>query len=525
MSTNTQGRGSYSEAIAALNTLQSNASVIEAIRKSGGKLNDFAIPEMVEYLERIGWKTEDLNRLNVIHITGTKGKGSTSAFVDSLVRSTPLKMKDDNLPTVGLYTSPHLVQVRERIRLDGKPISEALFAKYFWQVWDRLQQNERRANPDVTPVRPVYFRYLTILAYHIFLTLQVKCTILEVGIGGRYDSTNIVPKPIVTGITTLGLDHTALLGNTIEEIAYQKAGIFKPGCPAVSVSQSKGAERVLQKEASNVGTSSYLLLPGLSDSSPVQSVKLGIPGAHQKSNALLAVELYRTFLRSSPGRDHFEVHPPPSSSTSTDTLTEVEQKGLRDARWPGRCQTVRSKGTSRAWFLDGAHTTESLESCAAWFVQASREVKKGEKRFRRALIFNTTHDRKSEELLAGMMEAVGKELSTAENKEEGTTVANYFDRAIFCTNSTYKDGVSAGDLTAVAGEISLDPQKNMQAAWKKVYPSSTSTVLPSIQDAIEEIQGSDIEHVLVCGSLHLIGGVMSHLKEANLLDESLNGVC
>lgn len=171
------------------------------------------------------------------------------------MRHTERKSNDDSRPTVGLYTSPHLVQVRERIRLDGKPISEDLFAKYFWQVWDRLEENEKRKNPEMTPMRPVYFRYLTILAYHIFLTLQVKCTILEVGIGGRYDSTNIVPKPIVTGITTLGLDHTALLGNTIEEIAYQKAGIFKPGCEAVSVMQTEGAIKVLEDEAKKLGVS------------------------------------------------------------------------------------------------------------------------------------------------------------------------------------------------------------------------------------------------------------------------------
>lgn len=196
-----------------------------------------------------------MNRLNIIHITGTKGKGSTSAFVDSLIRQTALKDRQDCRPVVGLYTSPHLVQVRERIRLDGQPISEQSFAKYFWEVWDRLEENEKRANPDMTPLRPVYFRYLTIMAYHIFLTLKVKCTILEVGIGGRFDSTNIVPKPIVTGITTLGLDHTALLGNTIEEIAYQKAGIFKKDCDALSVSQSDGAKKVLEEEAKQVGVS------------------------------------------------------------------------------------------------------------------------------------------------------------------------------------------------------------------------------------------------------------------------------
>ncbi len=101
---------------------------------------DFAIPEMVEYLERIGYTTEDLNKLNAIHITGTKGKGSTSAFVDSLLRQlTPVH--EDSPPKVGLYTSPHMTSVRERIRINGQPVSHELFTRYFWQVWDRLAEN------------------------------------------------------------------------------------------------------------------------------------------------------------------------------------------------------------------------------------------------------------------------------------------------------------------------------------------------------------------------------------------------
>lgn len=110
------------------------------------------------------------------------------------------------------------------------------------------------ANPEHTPLRPAYFKFLTLLAFHIFLKHNVRCAILEVGIGGRYDSTNIVPKPTVTGITTLGLDHTAILGNTLEEIAAQKAGIFKKGVPAASVWQdSQSARSVIEKEAQKVG--------------------------------------------------------------------------------------------------------------------------------------------------------------------------------------------------------------------------------------------------------------------------------
>lgn len=308
-------------------------------------------------------------------------------------------------------------------------------------MWDGLEENETRANSETTPLRPVYFRYLTILAYHIFLTLQVKCTILEVGIGGRYDSTNIVPKPIVTGITTLGLDHTALLGNTIEEIAYQKAGIFKPGCEAISVSQSEGAAKVLEEEAKKVGTSSYKILPALATWPSLQNIKLGISGSHQASNAQLATELYRSFLRSPAGQEHFRSGS--SFSGHDDDLAFTEAKGLTEAKWPGRCQTVRSEhGSSPVWFLDGAHTTESLESCAAWFLRASMEEKHDSGPTRRSLIFNTTHDRKSEELLSGMMKAVEKELAQLGRGKEA--VETFFESAVFCTNTTYKDGISAG---------------------------------------------------------------------------------
>lgn len=515
--------GNYSEAIAALNTLQSNAAIIEAIRKSGGKLNDFAIPEMIEYLERIGWKQSDLDRLNVIHITGTKGKGSTSAFVDSLIRHTPARDQQDGRPKVGLYTSPHLVQVRERIRLDGKPIDETLFTKFFWEVWNKLEENPNRANPEITPLRPVYFRYLTILAYHVFLKLGVKSTILEVGIGGRYDSTNIVQRPLATGITTLGLDHTALLGNTIEEIAYQKAGIFKKGAPAASVWQhSAGAREVVAKEAEKVGTSSFKQLPELTAASPVQRAKRGIPGEHQASNAQLAVELYRTFLRSDAGKREFKVA---ESDLDSDELSKVEIEAIENARWPGRCQVVRGKSSSDpVWGLDGAHTAESLEACAAWFVELSNQSSGNTTQSRKTLIFNTTHDRKSEELLSGMLKAI------AEKRRDVNVQDNdlFFDHVIFCTNITYKEGKSAGDLTSVAGPVSLEAQETIQKAWKVLDKDikTKSDVLPSIEEAIQAVnqQKAENHYVLVCGSLHLVGGVMSHLKDVGLLDESLNGV-
>lgn len=130
---------------------------------------------------------------------------------------------------IGLYTSPHLCAVRERIRINGEPISEDVFAQYFFEVWERLESDPKTLTP-ATPIFPIYFRLLTLLAFHTFLSLGVDATVLEVGIGGLYDSTNIVPKPITTGISSLGLDHQAVLGNTIQDIARNKAGSTKLAC-------------------------------------------------------------------------------------------------------------------------------------------------------------------------------------------------------------------------------------------------------------------------------------------------------
>uniref|UniRef100_A0A3Q2DIN5 tetrahydrofolate synthase n=1 Tax=Cyprinodon variegatus TaxID=28743 RepID=A0A3Q2DIN5_CYPVA len=125
--------------------------------------------------------------------------------------------------TLNAKCSPHLVQVRERIRINGQPISKDLFTKYFWQVYGRLDETKEVHGGTM----PAYFRFLTILAFHIFLQEKVDLAVIEVGIGGAYDCTNIIRRPWVCGISSLGIDHTQILGDTIEKIAWQKGGIFK----------------------------------------------------------------------------------------------------------------------------------------------------------------------------------------------------------------------------------------------------------------------------------------------------------
>ena len=185
-------------------------------------------------------------------MAGTKGKGTTCAYVDSILSQ--FQEKYSFPKKIGLYTSPHLITVRERIRINSTPISSELFAKYFFEVYDLLEpqlakENKVLSGTDDKAAAVVYFRYLTLLSYHIFLQEGVDAAIYETGVGGELDSTNIVEHPACTGITALGIDHTHTLGNTIEEIAWHKAGIQKTGSPSFTVTQPANALKVLQAVA------------------------------------------------------------------------------------------------------------------------------------------------------------------------------------------------------------------------------------------------------------------------------------
>ncbi|EMD40678.1 hypothetical protein CERSUDRAFT_80327 [Gelatoporia subvermispora B] len=498
---------SYQEAVACLNSLQSNAATLEAVRASGGRLSEFAIPEMVEYLGRIGYSTSDLNKLNVLHVTGTKGKGSTCAFTDSILRHAMPQWK------IGLYTSPHLVAVRERIRINGKPISEEDFARFFFDVWDRLEQNQQRAISE-TSVKPAYFRMVTLVAFHAFLSLKVDATILEVGVGGMYDSTNIVPRPIVTGVTALGIDHTAVLGKTLPEIAWQKGGIYKEGVPALTVDQPEEGMVVLKQQAETHKASEFTVVP---PTPSLPSIRLGLAGEHQLQNANLAVHLARVFLRETTSLD------------VNDPLPEPFVEGLAQAKWPGRCQTVPDpKDTSLTWFLDGAHTIESLDCCMRWFVSPEAALRPSATKAHRILVFNCTNGRSGRTFLDIINSKIAAHLETF--GRDGNPPA-FFDDVIFCANVTYADGHFKGDLTTIAipeSDLShLKTQHELADAWASLVPSFPSErihVRPSIEHAVKIIHGrrsASSERpvdVLVAGSLHLVGGV---IEVAGLADVAL----
>ncbi len=179
-------------------------------------------------------KFEKLN--NVIHVAGTNGKGSVCAFVQSCLVRAGYK--------VGMFTSPHLISINERIRIDGEEISNDIFLEAFTEVKEFVDKRTQRGC-----THPAFFEFIFAMACVIFSKFKLDYIILETGLGGRLDATNIVEKPLVTAITSISYDHTQYLGETISEIAYEKAGIIKHGVPVVFDGDNEIVKTVIEKKA------------------------------------------------------------------------------------------------------------------------------------------------------------------------------------------------------------------------------------------------------------------------------------
>jgi folylpolyglutamate synthase len=478
--------------VSALNSLQTNAAILEQLR-SKGLTNLPSLPEFREWMAKAGVRPPELDKLNLIHVAGTKGKGSTSAFVSSILWSY-IKQRKPTRPTkIGLFTSPHLRFVRERIQIDNSPLSEDLFARYFFQVWDKLS-----AAGDGE--KPIYFRYLTIMAFHAFLREKVDTAVIECGIGGEYDGTNVIEAPTITGITALGIDHVKLLGETLPEIAWHKAGIFKKGAVALTVPQPRPAMEVLEKRAEEKGVQLTVVEthPDILNG----TVKIGLAGDYQKSNASLALVMASQHLRKLGCLDVPDLIKNPHSAISPEF-----QDGLKNISWPGRSDIRKDGRSNTTWFIDGAHTVESIQLSTIWFAdEAQRRPSR-----RRTLIFNQ-QKRDAVQLLQVLHGILAARLP-------GPT----FERVIFTTNVTYAASGYKPDLVSINTDAAkvqvLDVQNGLAKAWRDLDSSAEVVVCRTIEDAVlsaRELGGTEGEEAenlaLVIGSLHLVGGVLDVIE-------------
>ncbi|KAH4944813.1 folylpolyglutamate synthase [Parastagonospora nodorum] len=506
-------RRDYAAAVAALNTLQSNFSIVDAIRKSGRGMNKQAIPEMIEWCHKIGYEPSDFDRLKPIHIAGTKGKGSTSAFISSIlaqyIPSTDTRQQPSK---IGLYTSPHLRFVRERIQINNEPISEELFAKCFFEVWDKLEAAAKSGDtPQDVPTKPVYFRYLTLMALHAYLKEGVDSAVIECGIGGEFDSTNILTKPTVTAVTSLGIDHTAMLGSTLPEIAWHKAGIFKTGSIAFTAPQKEEAMTVLQERAAEKDVRLHTI--GIHPSLANNKVKLGLSAEFQKVNASVAIAAAAAHLRA---LGHSSV-PDPTVSAHID-LPPKFVRGLEEVRWAGRCEIRREKNV--AWHIDGGHTLESIEVTGRWFAEqiaSATAIAPAQSRVPRILIFNQqTRD----------ANALAKALYTALQSGITSGSTSPFTHVIFTTNQTFSEGYKPDLVSINTNQQDVDTlavQKALAHTWSDIDSLAEVHVLKTIEEAVGTARtvarawaadaGADAEvMVLVTGSLHLVGGALEVLE-------------
>ena len=435
----------YDEAVQALMSPLHQAMDKESLQKSAER-RVHTVSDMRHYWNRIQFGNHHATNNHdctegrtlpvpprMIHITGTKGKGSTACFCQAILNSHGY--------STGLFTSPHLMDMRERIRLDGHPVHPNIFAKAYWKIRNDLESHT--AWSEDLPTLPGYFRMLTLMAFYIFAELKVDVWIVEVGMGGRYDATNFLDRTAIShrsicGVTLLDLDHTRVLGETLVKIAWEKGGIFavdkettrglspKPSAVDSTEGGESGWEPPTHEEDSttldsneqvtldNVSSISFVLDSNNDDvlavfhqcasnegrggclktvdargeelRAALGNRTLGIAGEHQYGNANLAIHLcHATTAHETDGS---------LLPTLADYLQDPKTlQGLIEASWPARCQTVRRPGSCLEFQLDGAHTPLSLTATIEWFTKQSALTP------RRILVFNCSHERNPIELL------------------------------------------------------------------------------------------------------------------------------
>jgi dihydrofolate synthase / folylpolyglutamate synthase len=318
---------------------QLNAMTPELYTRAGHPRHKFSLDEIRILLAELG---EPQKRFPSLLIAGTNGKGSTAATLASILRAAGLR--------TGLYTSPHLERANERIRMNGPGLAGAeigddAFARIFFQV---LDASHRLVESGRLPQFPSYFEILTAQAFLYFAEQRAEIAVLEVGLGGRLDATNVV-DPLLSIITDISLDHMEWLGSTIAEIAREKAGILRRGGTMITLPQHPEANQVLGEVATELdvrGVSAVPYMPAVADVEGAYRVEaLGaeisvdspLHGAHQHRNLALAmaaaVELKRSF--------GFPVTP------------AAMEAGIQQTRWPGRLERIEAEGVE--WILDVAH--------------------------------------------------------------------------------------------------------------------------------------------------------------------------
>ena len=341
----------------------------------------WGLGRMQTVLERLG-HPEAGRRF--VHVAGTNGKGSTAAMIASALTCSGRR--------TGLFTSPHLIEPTERIQIDGQPVSDAQFAGAFDTVHRAAEELELESAIDA---HPSYFETVTAMAFWLLAgrsgVTACDISVIEVGLGGRLDATNVI-TPQLSVITPISFDHESFLGNTLEEIASEKAGIIKPGIPTVLAPQEKQVEAVIEARV-NTQDAPLSRIAGLEVTNAEFSsrdcrfrfqdveYRCALPGRHQLQNALTAIVACREI----------------------DVPVPAIQQGLANVKWPGRLERVSE---SPDFILDGAHNPAGAAALADYI----REFLAGHPVW---LVYGTMRDKAIDEVVETLFPLADRLILTA----------------------------------------------------------------------------------------------------------------
>jgi dihydrofolate synthase/folylpolyglutamate synthase len=326
-----------------------------------------------------------------LHVAGTNGKGSVTAMVHAALRAAGVHS--------GRYTSPHLAELNERFVIDDRPVETAALESV---VEDVLACADRLRSTGVLPVQPTFFEATTAAAFELFRRAGIEVGVIEVGLGGRFDATNVI-SPIAGAITTIDFDHQQHLGHTLEAIAFEKAGIIKPGMIIVLGSLVRQARDVIagvarERAATLVESAadsrcSAQLIGGrarVTIETPHATygpLTLGLRGAHQAQNALVAVRLLES-----------------AGEGGVPLSREAIEQGLADAQWPARLELIQLDESHQV-LLDAAHNPEGARALAAYLAQWHPE--------RPPLVIGVMRDKNVQDIIGTLLPHVSSVIATA----------------------------------------------------------------------------------------------------------------
>ncbi|KAJ5347035.1 uncharacterized protein N7506_000288 [Penicillium brevicompactum] len=417
---------------------------------------------MSSWLLTLGHEPEHINRLNVIHVAGTKGKGSTCAYVDCFLRRHAVR--NGIRRKIGLYTSPSLWP-RNRIRIDSNPLPDDLFAKRFFEVYKGLSLNSTTL--PIGTKRPGFLQMLAIVAFHTFIEEGVNVVICEAHHGGQFDATNFVERPAITAITKIGMDHVENLGENLQHIAWHKSGIFRDQVLALSVPQDQEAEGEIERRAAEIGAPLQFIsikdvLLEFLETDQIEEIPL-----EQRENCALAAKIAHEFLHQSlDGRDVLA--------------------GVEECQWPARFDIQHYGGCT--WYMDGAHNETSMQVVAKWYERVAGPSSVPVLMFAH---FSKKRTRSWENILETLVRSLG----------------SHIEHVILVERIEYDEHF------ATPSELMESFAQFWRANWSPVTIHNATSVTDAIECAKKTAMGGPI---LVTGSLYLVEAALEIVKNKSI---------